>query len=63
MALDEKRIILYVNNRIWGKNELLVIVWISSDAFELDANVANFVYYGKTRLMRMSHSYIAQCEK
>ena len=23
---------------------------MSSDAFELDANVANFMYYGKTRL-------------
>ena len=32
------------------KNEFLIIVWISSDAFELDANIANFVYYGKTRV-------------
>ena len=24
--------------------------WMLSDAFELDANIANFVYYGKTRL-------------
>ena len=33
-----------------GKNELLIIVWISSHAFELDGNVANLVYYGKTRM-------------
>ena len=33
------------------KNEFLIIVWISSDVFELDANVANFVYYGKIRLV------------
>ena len=36
--------------RILGKNEFFFILWILSDAFELDANVANFVYYGKTRL-------------
>ena len=24
--------------------------WMLSDAFELDTNTANFVYYGKTRL-------------
>ena len=46
----KKRILVYVNIRFGENNEFLIIVWISSDAFELDANIANFVYYGKTRL-------------
>ena len=32
------------------KNDFLFVLWILSDAFELDANVVNFVYYGKTWL-------------
>ena len=36
--------------RILGKNEFFFILWKLSDAFELDANVINFVYYGKTRI-------------
>ena len=32
-------------------NESLCIILMLSDAFELDANIANFVYYGKTRMM------------
>ena len=37
----------YPNFVAGGKNEFLFILWISSDAFELDANIANYVYYGK----------------
>ena len=33
------------------KNDFHFIIWILSDAFELDANVVNFVYYGKTRML------------
>ena len=39
----KKRIYLYVYIKIWGKNEFLIIVWKSSDAFELDVKVVNFV--------------------
>ena len=41
---------MYIFIRILGKNEFFFIPWILSDVFELDANVANFVYYGKTRM-------------
>ena len=34
------------------KNYFLFIIWILSNAFELGANVVNFVYYGKTRLSK-----------
>ena len=30
-------------------NEFFFILWILSDAFELDDNIVNFVYYGKPR--------------
>ena len=32
------------------KSKFLSILWILTNAFEIDANVANFVYYGKTLL-------------
>ena len=32
------------------KKESFCILLMLSDAFELDANIANFVYCGKTRL-------------
>ena len=35
------------------KNDLISILLILSDAFELDAYVVNFVYYGKTRLVAL----------
>ena len=40
---------MYIFIRNLGKNEIFFILWILSDAFELDANIVNFVYYGKTR--------------
>ena len=36
------------------KNDFLFILWILFNALELDANIVNFVYYGKTRL----HSFL-----
>ena len=33
------------------KNDILSIIRIFSTAFELDVNIANFVYYGKTSLV------------
>ena len=43
--------IVYIFIRILKKKLILFhSLNISSDAFELDANVANFVYYGKTRM-------------
>ena len=41
---------LYIS--IWGKEEFIFILWILSNAFELDANIANFVYYGKTEFCK-----------
>ena len=41
---------MFIFIRILGNNELFSILWILSDTFELDANIVNFVYFGKTRL-------------
>ena len=35
----------------FGKKEYFCILWMLSVAFELDANIATFLYYGKTRLI------------
>ena len=54
---------IFANPNVWYTKEFVFqpksliyifirILWILYDAFELDANVANFVYYGKTRIQR-----------
>ena len=47
--------LLYIFIKILGKNDFPFILWISSHAFELDANIVNFVYYGKTQLATGYH--------
>ena len=49
----ECKSLMYIFIRIFGgKNEIFFILWILSDAFELDANYCQlciYIYYGKTR--------------
>ena len=42
--------LVYICIRILGENDFLFPSLNICDAFELDVNVVNFVYYGKTRL-------------
>ena len=42
--------LVYIFIRILGENEVPFPSLNIFDAFELDVNVVNFVYYGKTRL-------------
>ena len=61
MLLEEKWILLYIIHEYFWKNDFLLILWILSDAFELDANVVNFVYYGKTLmhgLGTLAHTHV-----
>ena len=43
-------------NTTLGKNEFFGIFWILSNVFELDSNVANFDYHGKTQIYRLVSS-------
>ena len=44
--------LMYIFIRIFS------ILWILFDVIELDANVANFVYYGKTRICQQELWYV-----
>ena len=45
----------------WGKMNFICNPRILSVALELDANIATFVYYGKTRLVNLGNTLITLC--